>query len=105
MSEDIENKLIKKMDTIFKLKRAPSQNMIFLHLLGSGRTMTVKEISGELGLTKKAAERAVAKLIEKDLIQRASFRQRSYNCDSKEILLGLILNINELKERLEKKGI
>lgn len=105
MSEEMVKKLGNKMDSIFKLTRAPSQNMIFLHLLGTGRTMTVKEISGELGFTQKAAERAVAKLLEKELIQRASFRHRSYNCDNKEILLGLLLNLNELQDRLEKKGI
>ena len=65
MSEEQVKELRKKMDTIKNLNRAPSQNTIFFHLLGTGRTMTVREVSGELGLTPKATERAVAKLLEK----------------------------------------
>lgn len=105
MSEEKVKELREKMDAIQGLERAPSQNMVFFHLLGTGRTMTVREISGELGLTPKATERAVAKLLDKELIQRAPFRQRSYTCDSKEILLGLIVNLSELQKRLEKRGI
>jgi len=105
MSEEKLSEIREKMDAVQNLKRAPSQNMIFFHLLGTGKTMTVREISVELGLTPKATERAVAKLLEKGLIQRASFRQRSYTCDSKEILLGLLLTLNELQERLEKRGV
>jgi predicted transcriptional regulator len=105
MSEEKVKELTEKMDNILSLKKAPSQNTVFLHLLGTGRTITVREIAGELGLTPKATERAVAKLLEKGLIQRAPFRQRSYTCDSKEIILGLLLSLNEMRERLEKKGI
>ena len=105
MSEETLKELRKKMGAIQGLERAPSQNMVFFHILGTGRTMTVREISGELGLTPKATERAVAKLLEKGLIQRAPFRQRSYTCDSKEILLGLLVNLSELQKRLEKRGI
>jgi predicted transcriptional regulator len=105
MSEEKVKDLREKMDAIQGLERAPSQNMVFFHLLGTGRTMTVREVSGELGLTPKATERAVAKLLEKGLIQRAPFRQRSYTCDSKEIILGLLVNLSELQKRLEKRGI
>jgi predicted transcriptional regulator len=105
MSEEKLKVLREKMGAIQGLERAPSQNMVFFHLLGTGRTMTVKEVSGELDLTPKATERAVAKLLDKGLIQRAPFRQRSYTCDSKEILLGLLVNLSELKKRLEKRGI
>jgi predicted transcriptional regulator len=105
MSEDKLKELREKMEAIQSLERAPSQNMVFFHLLGTGRTMTVREVSGELGLTPKATERAVAKLLDKGLIQRAPFRQRSYTCDSKEILLGLLVNLSELQKRLEKRGI
>ena len=105
MSEEKLRELGERMDAIQGLERAPSQNTVFIHLLGTGRTMTVREISGELGLTQKATERAVAKLLEKGLIQRAPFRQRSYTCDSKEIILGLLLTVNELRKRLEKRGI
>ncbi len=105
MSEEKLKELREKMEAIQGLERAPSQNMVFFHLLGTGRTMTVREISGELGLTPKATERAVAKLLEKGLIQRAPFRQRSYTCDNKEVLLSLLVNLSELQARLEKRGI
>jgi predicted transcriptional regulator len=105
MSEEKVKELREKMDAIQGLERAPSQSMVFFHLLGTGRTDTVREIAGELGLTAKATERAVAKLLDKGLIQRAPFRQRSYTCDSKEILLGLLVNQSELQKRLEKRGI
>ena len=105
MSEEKVKELREKMNAIQGLERAPSQNMVFFHLLGTGRTITVREIAGELGLTPKATERAVAKLLDKGLIQRAPFRQRSYTCDSKEILLGLLVNQSELHKRLEKRGI
>ena len=105
MSEEKLRGTREKMDAVQNLKRAPSQNMIFYHLLGTGKTMTVREISIELSLTPKATERAVAKLLEKGLIQRAPFRQRSYTCDSKEILLGLLLTLNDLQDRLEKRGV
>jgi DNA-binding MarR family transcriptional regulator len=96
MSEQRVKDLVEKMDTIRDLTKAPSQYQVFLHLLGSGRTMTVKELAGELGMTPKATERAMAKLLEKDLIQRSPFRQRSYTCDSKEILLGMLMTIVDL---------
>ena len=91
----------KKMELIFRLKKAPSQNTIFLHLLGTGKTLTVSEISNEVGLSPKATARAVAKLLEKELIQRAPFRARSYNCDSKEIFLGLLLAVQKINEKLD----
>jgi len=105
MTEEQVSELRSKMDEIAKLPKAPSQIRIFYHLLGAGRSMSVKELSMELSLTPKATERAVAKLVDKDLIQRASFRQRSYTCDSKEILLGLLVNLTDLKDRLDRKGL
>lgn len=105
MSEDRMKELSGKMEAITGLTKAPSQNTIFFHLLGTGKTMTVKEIATETGLTSKATERAVAKLLEKGLISRAPFRSRSYICDGKEIVLGLLVTVAELKERLEKRGL
>ena len=105
MSEEKLGKLNEKMAAILGLGKAPSQNIVFFSLLGTGKTMTVGEISGEVGLTSKATERAVAKLLEKKLIQRAPFRARSYFCDSKEILLGLLVTVQNLKERLDKRGL
>jgi predicted transcriptional regulator len=105
MSEEKLGKLNEKMEAILGLSKAPSQNIVFFSLLGTGKTMTVGEISIEVGLTSKATERAVAKLLEKELIQRAPFRARSYSCDSKEILLGLLVTVQNLKERLDKRGL
>jgi predicted transcriptional regulator len=100
MSQEKIDAINKKMESIFKLKRAPSQKIIFLHLLGTGKTLTVSEISSEVGMSSKATERAVAKLLQKELIQRAPFRARSYNCDSKEIFLGLLLTVQNINEKL-----
>lgn len=105
MTEEQVSELRSMMDEIAKLSKAPSQMQVFYHLLGTGRSMSVKELSTELALTSKATERAVAKLVDKDLIQRASFRQRSYTCDSKQILLGLLVNLTDLKDRLDRKGL
>jgi predicted transcriptional regulator len=105
MTEEQVSGLRDMMDEIAKLSKAPSQMQVFYHILGTGRSMSVKELSTELSLTPKATERAVAKLVDKALIQRASFRQRSYTCDSKQILLGLLVKQAELKDRLDKRGL
>ena len=105
MTEEQVSGLRNMMDEIAKLTKAPSQMQVFYHLLGTGRSMSVKELSTELSLTPKATERAVAKLVDKELIQRASFRQRSYTCDNKQILLGLLVNQTDLKDRLDRKGL
>lgn len=102
VSEEKISQMREKMEAVLTLSRAPSQFVVFYHLLETGRTMSVKEMSSELGLTSKATERAVAKLHDKGLIQRASFRQRSYTCDSKQILLGMLLLAMEQQERLDK---
>lgn len=105
MSEQQVKDLVERMDKIRDLTKAPSQYRVFLHLLGSGRAMTVSELASELDMTSKAAERAVAKLLEKGLIQRSPFRQQSYTCDSKEIILGMLMTIVDLQDRLEKQGL
>ena len=105
MSKEKIEELSDKMEAINGLKRAPSQYQIFLFLLGSGRTLTVKEVANELGMTSKATERAIAKQVDKSLIQRATLRAQSYSCDSKEILLGMLLFLTDINERLSKKGI
>ena len=93
-----------KQKALFSLEKAPSQNTIFQHLLLTGKTMTVKEISSEIKFTQKATERAVSKLMEKNLIQRSFFRDGAYNCDSKEILLILLYSINELQKEIKKNS-
>ena len=103
MSEEQLGQLKELTDSLLNLQRAPSQLMIFYHLLETGKTMTVKELSGELDLTPKATERAVAKLLEKGLIQRNKFRERTYMCDSRKILLSLLTVTVELYRDYEKR--
>jgi predicted transcriptional regulator len=88
--------LKEKMETLLGLQNAPSQFMIFFHLLNTGKTMTVKEISDELALTPKATERAAAKLLEKDMVQRSTFRDGGYNVDSKGVVMMLLVTTMEL---------
>ena len=103
MSEEQLEQLRELSDSLLNLRRAPSQLMIFYHLLETGKTMTVKELSGELDLTPKATERAVAKLLDKGLVQRNKFRERTYMCDSKKILLSLLVVTTELYQDYEKR--
>jgi len=100
MSDEQVKELREKMEALQNLMKAPSQLQIFFRLLGTGKTMTVKELSTEIGMTPKATERAVAKLLEKGLIQKAPFREGSYACDSKEILLGLLMVTLDLQRKL-----
>lgn len=92
-----------RTDALLRLKRAPSQETIFYYMLETGKTMTVKEIASELDLTAKAAERAVAKLLEKGLIQRSTFREGTYICDTKAIVVSLLRTVIELYEDLENR--
>ncbi len=103
MSEQAVKELREKMEALLKLRRAPSQFTILFHLLGTGRAMTIREIASEIDLTTKATERAVAKLLEKGLIQRTPFRDGAYTCDSKQVLLGLLLVTADLHQKLEKR--
>lgn len=103
MSEQAVKELRDRMDALLKLRRAPSQFTILFHLLGTGRAMTIKEISSEVDLTAKATERAVAKLLDKGLIQRTPFRDGAYTCDSRQVLLGLLLVTADLYEHLERR--
>ena len=103
MSEQGVKELRDRMDALLKLRRAPSQFTILFHLLGTGRAMTIKEVAGEVDLTPKATERAVAKLLEKGLIQRTPFRDGAYTCDSRQVLLGLLMVTADLYEQAEKQ--
>ena len=103
MSEEQLEQLRELKDSLLNLRRAPSQLTIFYHLLETGKTMTVKELSGELDLTPKATERAVAKLLYKGLVQRNKFRERTYMCDSRKILLSLLVVTTELYLDYEKR--
>jgi len=96
VSEQQMGALKEKMETLLSLQKAPSQFTIFFHLLGTGKTMTVKEISDELALTPKATERAVAKLLEKDVVQRSPFRDGGYNVDAKGVTMMLLAVTMEL---------
>jgi predicted DNA-binding transcriptional regulator len=103
MSEEQLKQLRELNDSLLSLQRAPSQLTIFYHLLETGKTMTVKELSGELDLTPKATERAVAKLLDKGLIQRNMFREGTYMCDSRKVLLSLLVVTTELYRDYEKR--
>jgi DNA-binding MarR family transcriptional regulator len=92
-----------KRQALLNIKRAPSQYMILFHLLSTGKTMTVRALAKELELTPKATERAVAKLVEKGLIQKSTFKGGSYHCDSKQILLSLLITNLELYEDYKKR--
>jgi predicted DNA-binding transcriptional regulator len=92
-----------RTEALLKLKRAPSQENIFLFLLETGRTMTVREIAAELDFTDKAAERAVAKLLEKGLVQRSTFREGTYTCDSRAIIVYLLRVVTELFDDYETR--
>ena len=92
-----------RTEALLRLKRAPSQETIFYYILETGKTMTVKEVASELDLTAKSAERAVAKLLEKGLLQRSTFREGTYVCDSKMIVVSLLRTVIELYEDLENR--
>jgi predicted transcriptional regulator len=102
MSEKQLGELRDMTDTLLKLRKAPSQFQIVFHLLGTARTMSVKELSAELSLTPKATERAVAKLLEKNLIQRSPFKDGGYTCDAKQIVLSLLVTVSDMYEDYEK---
>ena len=92
-----------RTEALLRLKRAPSQEIIFYYMLETGKTMTVKEVASELDLTAKSAERAVAKLLDKGLLQRSTFREGTYVCDSKMIVVSLLRTVIELYEDLENR--
>jgi len=104
MSEESIRELREKTEALFKLRRAPSQYAVLFHLLGTGRAMTIREISSEIELTAKATERAMAKLLQKGLIQRTPFRDGAYTCDSKQVLLGLLLVASDLYQSLKERS-
>jgi hypothetical protein len=103
MSDKQLTDLVDRTDTLLKLRKAPSQYVILFQLLATGRTMSPKELSIELHLTPKATERAVAKLLEKNLIQRSPFKDGGYTCDQKQIVIALILATSILYEDFEKR--
>ncbi|MCJ7731579.1 MarR family transcriptional regulator [Candidatus Bathyarchaeota archaeon] len=104
MSDKKLGEVRERTEALFKLKRAPSQETVFNHLLETGRTMTVREIAAELDLTDKSAERAVAKLLEKGLIQRSTFREGTYTCESRAIIVSLLRVVTTLFEEYEERS-
>ena len=91
-----------KSDFLLSIQRAPSQFAILTHLMSTGKTLTVKEVSNELSLTLKATERAMAKLLNKGLIQRSPFREGAYTCDIRQILLSLLLITSDINGRIKQ---
>ena len=104
MSKQQMSDLREWTNTLLNLKRAPSQLAIFFHLLRTGRAMSVKEISEDIDMSQKATERAMARLLQKGLIQRTPFRDGAYTCDSRQVLLGLLQLTTEIHERLKKES-
>ncbi|MBD3204805.1 MarR family transcriptional regulator [Candidatus Bathyarchaeota archaeon] len=102
MSEEKISKYNEKMENLLSLGRAPSQFSVFLFLLESGRIMTVREVSEHLDLTTKATERAIAKLVDKGLVMRSTFREASYKVDSNELMVSFLLAITELYDMYQK---
>jgi predicted transcriptional regulator len=102
MSEKRMEEYKEKMENLLSLGRAPSQFEVFIFLLESGKIMTVREISEYLDLTNKATERAIAKLVDKDLVKRSTFREASYKVDANGMLVSLLLALTELYEEYEK---
>jgi len=103
LSEKQLGEFEEKREALLNIKRAPSQYMILFHLLSTGKTMTVRAIAREIELTPKATERAVSKLVEKGLVQKSTFQGGSYHCDSKQILLSLLITNLELYEDYKKR--
>ena len=103
MSKSQVEDYLEKQEVLFNIDRAPSQFKILLHLISTGKTMTVKEIASEIDLTPKATERAVAKLLNKKLIQRSIFRDGAYIVDNKELFIILLLAVKKLYE-VNRKG-
>ena len=103
MSIKTPGRIRERTDALLWLMRAPSQEIIFYYMLETGKTMTVKEVASELDLTAKSAERAVAKLLEKGLLQRSTFREGTYTCDSNMIIVSLLRTVIELYEDMENR--
>lgn len=95
--------LKERLANLLAIRRAPSQFNILIHLISMGKPLTIKEISEGLSLTYKAAERAVAKLLEKGLIQRIPFKEGTYTCDIKQLLLCLLIAYLEMKDQFQKQ--
>jgi len=92
-----------RTDALLRLKRAPSQETIFYYMLETGKTMTVKEVASELNIKAKSAKNAVARLLNKGLLQRSTFREGTYTCDSRMIVVSLLRTVIELYEDLENR--
>ncbi len=103
LSEKRLGELRKRTDALMMLKRAPSQETVFHYLLETGRSMSVREIGSELSLTDKAVERATAKLVDKGLVQRSTFREGAYEVDANLIIMSLLRVVTELYEDYEDR--
>lgn len=102
MTEAYIKDLRVKATSLMTLPKAPSQFNILIHLVNTGKPSTLKEISAQLSLTYKATERAVAKLLEKGLVQRIPFKEGAYTCDLKQIVLSLLLTTIDISTWLDK---
>ena len=98
MSEDIRE----AVEALLRLPKAPTQLKILFYLLESGRSMTIKELSERLGMTRKAVERAVDKLHKKGLVERSRYMGGHYRCSVRRMVSYLIFACTELRRSLEE---
>jgi DNA-binding transcriptional ArsR family regulator len=68
-----------------------------------GRSLKAEEIANDLKMTRKAVERALAKLYEKRLVRRSSFRRGAYFCDLRSFTLCILLFCSDLHAQYLKK--
>ena len=104
MSEGFLRRLQEMTQHLLTLNKSPSQFKILFHLFSMGRSLKAEEIANDLKITRKAVERALARLYEKGLVRRSSFRRGAYYCDLRSFTLCILffcsdLHAQYLKER------
>lgn len=88
---------------LLMLNKSPSQFKILFHLFSMGRSLKAEEIANGLKITRKAVERTLAKLYEKGLVRRSSFRKGTYYCDLRSFTLCILLFCSDLYTQYLKK--
>jgi predicted DNA-binding transcriptional regulator len=103
LSEELLKNLNEMKNNLSTLQRSPSQLNILLHIISSGRSLRVSEITKELKTTRKSVERALAKLYAKGLIQRSQFRKGAYHCNLRHLILCNLLTDFDIMEGLKQR--
>jgi len=94
------NEMKNNLSTLY---RSPSQLNILLHIISSGKSLKVSEITKSLKMTHKSVERALAKLYTKGLVQRSSFRKGAYHCNLRHLILCNLLTYFDIVHDLKQK--